>query len=215
MKKIYFIGINGIGMSGLAKIMKTKGYEVNGADLSRGYVTEELENMGITVYNTHEGEHVKGCDMVIASSAIKHDNPEYKYAVENGIKIVKRGELLAMLLNDETGIAVAGTHGKTTTSSMMSSVMLNLDPTIVVGGILPEIGSNAKPGKSEYFVAEADESDNSFLYMKPSYAVITNVEEDHLDTHGCLANINKSFSQFIDQTKNEVVVCIDCENLKN
>ena len=214
MKKIYFIGINGIGMSGLAKIMKTKGYEVNGADLNRGYVTEELENMGITVYNTHEGEHVKGCDMVIASSAIKHDNPEYKYAVDNGIKIVKRGELLAMLLNDETGIAVAGTHGKTTTSSMMSSVMLDLDPTIVVGGILPEIGSNAKPGKSEYFVAEADESDNSFLFMKPSYAVITNVEEDHLDTHGCLENINKSFSQFIDQTKNEVVVCIDCENLK-
>jgi len=214
MKKIYFIGINGIGMSGLAKIMKTKGYEVTGADLNRGYVTEELENMGITVYNTHEGEHVKGCDMVIASSAIKHDNPEYKYAMDNGIKIVKRGELLAMLLNDETGIAVAGTHGKTTTSSMMSSVMLNLDPTIVVGGILPEIGSNAKPGKSEYFVAEADESDNSFLYMNPSYAVITNVEEDHLDTHGCLANINKSFSQFIDQTKNEVAVCIDCENLK-
>lgn len=214
MKKIYFIGINGIGMSGLAKIMKIKGYDVKGADLTRGYVTEELESMGITVYNTHEGEHVIGSDMVIASSAIRKDNPEYKYAIENNIKIVKRGELLAMLLNEETGIAVAGTHGKTTTSSMMASVMLEMDPTIVVGGILPEIGSNAKPGKSEYFIAEADESDNSFLYMNPKYSVITNVEEDHLDTHGCLANINKSFSQFIDQTEKETAVCIDCENLK-
>lgn len=214
MKKIYFIGINGIGMSGLAKIMKIKGYDVEGADLTRGYVTEELESMGITVYNTHEAEHVKDCDMIIASSAIKKDNPEYKYALENGIKIVKRGELLAMLLNEETGIAVAGTHGKTTTSSMMSTVMLEKDPTIVVGGILPEIGSNAKPGKSKYFIAEADESDNSFLYMTPTYSIITNIEEDHLDTHGCLANINKSFSKFIDQTEKEVLVCIDCENLK-
>lgn len=215
MKKIYFIGINGIGMSGLAKIMKIKGYDVKGADLTRGYVTEELESMGITVYNTHEAEHVKDSDMVIASSAIKKDNPEYKYAMDNGIKIVKRGELLAMLLNDETGIAVAGTHGKTTTSSMMSTVMLEKDPTIVVGGILPEIGSNAKPGKSKYFIAEADESDNSFLYMNPIYSIITNIEEDHLDTHGCLENINKSFSQFMDQTEKEVIVCIDCENLKN
>ena len=122
MKKIYFIGINGIGMSGLAKIMKIKGYDVKGADLTRGYVTEELESMGITVYNTHEAEHVKDSDMVIASSAIKKDNPEYKYAMDNGIKIVKRGELLAMLLNDETGIAVAGTHGKTTTSSMKKKI---------------------------------------------------------------------------------------------
>ena len=109
MKKIYFIGINGIGMSGLAKIMKIKGYDVKGADLTRGYVTEELESMGITVYNTHEAEHVKDSDMVIASSAIKKDNPEYKYAMDNGIKIVKRGELLAMLLNDDTCHTITGT----------------------------------------------------------------------------------------------------------
>ena len=160
MEKIYFIGINGIGMSGLAKIMKCKGYDVKGADICSNYVTEELLSMGITVYNEHDEENVKGADYVIASTAIKETNPEYAYAKENGIKILKRGELLAKLLNRETGIAIAGTHGKTTTSSMLSAVMLKKDPTIVVGGILPEIKSNARPGKSEYFIAEADESDN-------------------------------------------------------
>lgn len=176
MEKIYFIGINGIGMSGLAKIMKCKGYDVKGADICSNYVTEELLSMGITVYNEHDEENVKGADYVIASTAIKETNPEYAYAKENGIKILKRGELLAKLLNRETGIAIAGTHGKTTTSSMLSAVMLKKDPTIVVGGILPEIKSNARPGKSEYFIAEADESDNSFLFMNPEYSVITNID---------------------------------------
>ncbi|MDR1832958.1 MAG: UDP-N-acetylmuramate--L-alanine ligase [Fusobacteriaceae bacterium] len=214
MKKIYFIGINGIGMSGLAKIMKTKRYSVKGSDLTRSYVTDEMESMGIRIYGAHVGSQVKGSDMVIASSAIKYDNPEYAYAREQGIRIMKRGELLAMLLNDETGVAIAGTHGKTTTTSMMSSVMLNLDPTIVVGGILPEIGSNAKTGASEYFVAEADESDNSFLYMYPKYSVITNIEEDHMENHGSLSNIIKSFSVFLDQTKIEAVVCADNPNVR-
>lgn len=216
MKKIYFIGINGIGMSGLAKIMKSKGYDVEGSDLSRSYVTNELESIGIVVHNEHSVENLKGknFDMIIASSAIKKENPEFDYALNNGIKIVKRGELLAMLLNSEWGIAVAGTHGKTTTSSMAATVMLGLDPTIVVGGILPEIGSNAKPGTSKYFIAEADESDNSFLFMKPKYSVITNIEADHLDTHGTLENIICSFSKFIDQTENQVFVCDDCETLR-
>jgi UDP-N-acetylmuramate--alanine ligase len=213
MKKIYFIGINGIGMRGLAKIMKTKKYEVVGADISRSYVTEEMEQMGIKIYRQHLADQVKDCNMVIASSAIKPDNPEYDYAKKNGIKILKRGELLAMLLNSETGIAIAGTHGKTTTTSMMSSAMLALDPTIVIGGVLPEIGSNSKTGYSEYFVAEADESDNSFLYMYPKYSVITNVEEDHMENHGSIENIKKSFSMFIDQTKIETIVCIDNKNI--
>ncbi|MDR1835991.1 MAG: UDP-N-acetylmuramate--L-alanine ligase [Fusobacteriaceae bacterium] len=214
MKKIYFIGINGIGMSGLAKIMKTKNYSVKGSDLTRSYVTDEMEAMGIEIYGQHLAEQVMGSDMVIASSAIKADNPEYAYAKEHGVKILKRGELLAMLLNDETGIAVAGTHGKTTTTSMMSSVMLPLNPTIVIGGILPEIGSNAKIGTSEYFVAEADESDNSFLYMYPKYSIITNIEEDHMENHGSLSNIIKSFSVFLDQTKEECIVCADNENIR-
>lgn len=203
-------------MSGLAKIMKCKGYEVEGSDLSRSYVTDELESIGIAVHNEHSEKNLEGknFDMIIASSAIKKENPEYIYALENGIKVVKRGELLAMLLNEESGIAVAGTHGKTTTSSMAASVMLPLDPTIVVGGILPEIGSNAKPGKSSFFIAEADESDNSFLYMSPKYSIITNIEADHLENHGSLENIIKSFSKFIDQTSEEVFICSDCEILR-
>ena len=214
MEKIYFIGINGIGMSGLAKIMKCKGYEVKGADICTNYVTEELLSMGITVYNEHNEENVKGADYVIASTAIKETNPELSYAKNNGITLLKRGELLAKLLNRETGIAVAGTHGKTTTSSMLSAVMLSKDPTIVVGGILPEIKSNARPGKSEYFIAEADESDNSFLFMNPKYAVITNIDADHLDVHGNLDNIKKSFIEFICHTQKEAIICMDCENLK-
>ncbi len=215
MKSIYFIGINGIGMSGLAKIMKIKGFEVNGADLSRSYITEELESLGIKVYGEHKAENIihSNADTIIASSAIKLNNPEYAYAAEKGIKIIKRGELLAELLNQETGIAVAGTHGKTTTSSMLSSVMLSKDPTIVVGGVLPEIGSNAKPGLSEYFIAEADESDNSFLFMYPKYCVVTNIEEDHLENHGNIENIKKSFSTFMNQTSKEILVCIDGENV--
>lgn len=203
-------------MSGLAKIMKCKGYEVEGSDLSRSYVTDELESIGIVVHNEHSEKNLEGknFDMIIASSAIKKENSEYIYALENGIKVVKRGELLAMLLNEESGIAVAGTHGKTTTSSMAASVMLPLDPTIVVGGILPEIGSNAKPGKSSFFIAEADESDNSFLYMNPKYSIITNIEADHLENHGSLENIIKSFSKFIDQTSEEVFICSDCEILR-
>lgn len=214
MEKIYFIGINGIGMSGLAKIMKCKGYEVKGADICRNYVTEDLLAMGIEVFDEHDAENVKDVDFVVASTAIGEKNPEYSYSKENDIKILKRGELLAMLLNRETGIAIAGTHGKTTTTSMLSASMLSKDPTIVVGGILPEIKSNAKPGKGEYFIAEADESDNSFLYMKPKYSVITNIEEDHLDVHKNLDNIKKSFIQFISHTQEEAVMCIDCPNVR-
>ncbi len=213
-KRIYFIGINGIGMSGLAKIMKTKGYDVIGADLSRTSVTEELESIGITIYAEHDIKNLKNVDLVIVSSAIKEGNPEYMYALENKIKVLKRGEYLAELLNLSTGIAVAGTHGKTTTSSMLGTTMLTLDPTIVVGGILPEIASNARCGTSEFFIAEADESDNSFLYMNPEYSIITNIEADHLENHGSLEKIEKSFIQFMEQTQKEIIVCNDCKNIR-
>ncbi|MCJ8342382.1 MAG: UDP-N-acetylmuramate--L-alanine ligase [Cetobacterium sp.] len=214
MKNIYFIGINGIGMSGLAKIMKCKGFEVSGGDLSRNYVTEELESLGIKVYPEHRGENVVGMDLVVASSAIKPGNPELEKAKELGIKVIKRGELLALLMNKEKGIAVAGTHGKTTTSSMLASVLLGIDPTIVVGGILPEIKSNAQGGSSDIFVAEADESDNSFLFLNPTWSIITNIEADHLENHGSLENIKKSFMQFMDQSKKEILVCIDSKNVR-
>lgn len=210
MERIYFIGINGIGMSGLAKIMKLKGYDVVGADLSRNYVTEELESLGIKVFGEHLAENVIGADLVVASSAIKSENSEIKKALELGIKIIKRGELLSILMNKEKGIAVAGTHGKTTTSSMLGSLLLDIDPTIVVGGILPEIGSNSRFGKTDVFIAEADESDNSFLYLTPEISIITNIEADHLENHGCLENIKKSFRQFMDQTSGKILVCDDC-----
>ncbi|MEG0398507.1 MAG: UDP-N-acetylmuramate--L-alanine ligase, partial [Cetobacterium sp.] len=150
----------------------------------------------------------------IDEDRIKKDNPELMRAKELGIEIIKRGELLARLMNKEKGISVAGTHGKTTTSSMLSSVLLGIDPTIVVGGILPEIGSNAKAGKSGIFVAEADESDNSFLFINSHYAIVTNIEADHLENHGCLENIKKSFAQFMDQTSNKILCCIDSESVK-
>lgn len=215
MVRIYFIGISGIGMSGLAKIMKIKGYDVLGADLSRNYVTEELESLGIKVFPEHKGENIKNIDLVVASSAIKENNPELISAKEQGIKIIKRGELLALLMNKEEGIAVAGTHGKTTTSSMLGSLLLDIDPTIVVGGILPEIGSNARAGERKVFIAEADESDNSFLHIFPEISIVTNIEADHLENHGSLENIKKSFEQFMDQTKKEIIVCKDCEEVVN
>ena len=212
MKNIFFVGINGIGMSGLAQVMKTLNYNVSGSDLSKSYLSEKMENQGINIFSKHESKNINDVDTLVVSTAIGEDNPEYRKAKEIGTTIIKRGELLANLLNKKTGIAVAGTHGKTTTSSMLSTVLLEKDPTVVVGGIVPAIGSNARCGQSEYFVAEADESDNSFLFMEPKYSVVTNIEEDHLEKHGCLANIKKSFETFINQTSREALVCEDCPN---
>ena len=211
IKSIYFSGINGIGMSGLAKILAKDGYEVYGSDIDRKPITDELEAMGVKVYIGQVEENMKGkdIDVFVYSTAIRKTNPEYKYAVENNITMIKRGQLLAEIMNRFDGIAVAGTHGKTTTSSMMSVALLEKEPFIVVGGIIPEIHSNSKIGNSEYFVAEADESDNSFLFIKPKYAVVTNVEPDHLEHHGTFENIKKSFEQFIDSTERLVLLCKD------
>jgi len=215
MKKVFFIGINGIGMSGLAKIMAKEGYIVSGSDRNKKKVALELESLGVKIFYEHKAENVVGVDLVVRSSAIGLSNPEYKYALENGIEVIKRGELLARLFNEKSGIAVAGTHGKTTTSSMLGAVMLPIDPTIIVGGILPEIDSNAHCGTGEYLVAEADESDNSFLYLKPKYSIITNIEPDHLENHGNFENIKKSFTQFYEQTEKMTLLNIDCLDSKN
>ena len=215
MENVFFVGINGIGMSGLAKIMKELNYNVAGSDPNSSYTTENMRKQGIKIYSEHKSENIKDMDTLIVSTAIGKENPEYKKAMEEGIKVLKRGELLAELLNKKVGLAVAGTHGKTTTSSMLATVLLDKDPTVVVGGIVPEIGSNARFGKGEYFVAEADESDNSFLYMKPKYSVVTNIEADHLEKHGSLENIKKSFDKFITQTEVEAIVCEDNENVCN
>ena len=217
VKNIYFSGINGIGMSGLAKIMKEQGYTVYGSDLEIKPVTEEMEQMGIEVFIGQKEENLIGkrIDLFVYSTAIKDTNPEYRYIVTNGIKSIKRGQLLAELMNDFEGIAVAGTHGKTTTSSMMSVAFLEKDPYIVVGGIIPEIQSNSRIGHSDIFIAEADESDNSFLFLKPKYSVVTNVEPDHLEHHGTFENIKKSFEEFIDKTEKLAVLCADSEEIRN
>ena len=214
-KRYFFIGINGIGMSGLAQILSKEGHEVYGSDISRKPITEKMEKMGIKISKGHYDLNVKGMDFVIYSTAIKKNNPEYLFAKLNNIPLIRRGELLATILNEKKGIAVAGTHGKTTTSSMISAVMLEKDPTIIVGGIIPEIGANCKYGNGEYLIAEADESDNSFLYMNPYYSIITNVEADHLEHHGSYGNIKTSFRTFMSQTEKKIVVNMDCKDLND
>ena len=215
MENVFFVGINGIGMSGLAKIMRELNYNVAGSDPSSSYLTEEMRKQGIKIYSEHKKENIENMDTLIVSTAISRENPEYKRALEEGIPVLKRGQLLAELLNQKTGIAVAGTHGKTTTSSMLATVLLEKDPTVVVGGIVDAIKSNARYGAGEYFVAEADESDNSFLYMRPKYSVITNIEADHLEKHGSLENIKKSFNIFMQQTEKEIIVCLDNKNVQD
>ena len=215
VRNIYFSGINGIGMSGLAKILAKRGYNVAGSDIEKKSTTYDMEEMGIKINigQTEENVKDKGIDLFVYSAAIKESNPEYNYITKNKIKKICRGELLADIMNNYEGIAVAGTHGKTTTSSMMSVAFLEKDPFIVVGGIIPEIQSNSKVGNSEYFIAEADESDNSFLFIKPKYSVVTNVEPDHLEHHGTYENIKKSFEKFIDSTEKLTILCKDCEDM--
>ena len=217
MEKVFFSGINGIGMSGLALILKNLGYTVAGSDIAEKGITKTLRDNGIEVFIEQKLENVenKGYDTYVYSTAIKENNPEYSYMKEKGVTMYRRGALLAEIMNKfKKGIAAAGTHGKTTTSSLLSVVFLDKDPYIAVGGIIPEIDSNSKVGNSEYFIAEADESDNTFLYMNPYYSVITNVEADHLDFHGTLEHIIESFKKFVDLTKHKVLACFDNDILK-
>lgn len=217
MKRIYFSGINGIGMSGIAKILKQQGNIVEGSDLEYKDITKSLEDLGIKVNIGQTVENIENFnpDLYVYSTAIKTINPEYIYAKSKGIKMERRGQVLADIANKfEKSIAVAGTHGKTTTSSMMSLCFMQKDPYVIVGGIIPTINSNSHLGSSEYFVMEADESDNSFLYLYPTYSVITNVEPDHLEHHGNFENLENSFIKFIEQTKEKVIISADCPNIQ-
>lgn len=217
MSRIFLSGINGIGMSGLAKILKEQGHIVQGSDVEYKDITKTLENLGIEVKIGQKVENIENFnpDLYIYSTAIKTTNPEYIYAQSKNIEMLKRGQALAQISNKfEKSIAVAGTHGKTTTSSMMGVSFLQKDPYIMVGGIIPEIQSNCQVGSSDYFITEADESDNSFLYLDPYYSIITNIEADHLEHHKTFENIKKSFIQFINQTKNEVIISKDCMNIR-
>ncbi|VWL85936.1 UDP-N-acetylmuramate--L-alanine ligase [Oceanivirga miroungae] len=217
-KKVYFSGINGIGMSGIAKILKLQGYDVSGSDLSYTNMTKSLEDIGIKVNISQVEENIKDFnpDIYVYSTAIKKNNKEYIYAINNVSDIRRRGKMLADIFNKfNCKIAVAGTHGKTTTSSMISTSLLKKDPYVVVGGIVPGINSNSRVGNSDLFIVEADESDNSFLELYPNYSVITNIESDHLEHHGNLENIKNSFIQFISQTDKKIILSSDCENIKS
>jgi len=177
VKHIHFIGIGGAGMSGIAEVLHNLGYDISGSDLQRNQATKHLQDLGIDIVTGHGAENINGSDVIVVSSAISDMNPEYQAARANQIPIVPRAEMLAELMRFRQGIAVAGTHGKTTTTSLIASVLAEggLDPTYVIGGLLNSSGSHARLGSSNYLVAEADESDASFLHLQPIISVLTNI----------------------------------------
>ena len=186
VKRIHFVGIGGSGMSGIAEVLANLGYTVSGSDLSENSAVRRLRQLGIRIVIGHKSENVEAADAVVTSSAVKPDNPEVQRAREAHIPVVPRAMMLAELMRFKQGIAIAGTHGKTTTTSLVASVLgeAGLDPTIVIGGRLNSIGTNARLGKGEFLVAEADESDASFLYLQPVVSVVTNIDADHMETYG-------------------------------
>ena len=220
IKSFHFVGIGGVGMSAIAEVMLDKGFKISGSDLNDSPVVENLRKKGATIYKGHRAENVEGSEAIVLSSAIHQNNPELVRAKELGLKIYHRSDLLAYLLNAVDGIAVAGAHGKTTTSSMISVVLehAKVDPTILIGGFVDYLKGNAKLGKSRYLVAEADESDGSFLKFYPHIAVVTNIEDDHMDYYVSMENIIKAFTQFmqnLDEEKGLAILCFDNENIRN
>lgn len=215
MKKIHFIGIGGIGMSAIAEILLALGYEVSGSDVALSSRVERLMALGAQINIGQSAEHIRpDMDLVVHSTAIRPENPERQAASHQQIPVCHRSEVLGELMRTRKGICVAGSHGKTTTSSMISLILEQngLDPTVVVGGVINEIGSNAKLGKGPHLVAEADESDGSFLNLYPWYTIVTNVEEDHLDHYKDITAIQEIFRQFVQKTdeNGRVVLCADC-----
>ncbi|MBU2885403.1 UDP-N-acetylmuramate--L-alanine ligase [Gilvimarinus agarilyticus] len=200
IRRIHFIGIGGAGMSGIAEVLLNQGYEISGSDLKKSDVTERLQLMGAQIFIGHSASHVAGVDVVVNSSAVGEHNPEMVAARDKRIPIVRRAEMLAELMRYRHGIAVAGTHGKTTTTSLMASVLAAADrhPTYIIGGVVNSSGSNAQLGESRYLVAEADESDASFLHLQPMVAVVTNIDADHMDTYGGdFSKLKQTFVEFL------------------
>lgn len=215
--RLYFIGIGGTGMSGLALLAQEAGYQVSGSDLVENEATARLRTRGIKVFTGHDRERIKEAEAVVVSSAIPEHNEELREARRLNLLVVPRGEMLAFLMNQRKGIAVAGTHGKTTTTSMVSLLLevAGLEPTALIGGELEDIGGNAKCGKSEFFVAEADESDGSFLRLSPFCAVVTNIEDDHLEFYGDMVKEKEAFATFLRSIQKDGfgVACGDHENV--
>ena len=203
VKHIHFVGVGGAGMSGIAEILHNLGYAVSGSDQSDSPTSRRLASLGISVSIGHDAAHVKGAEAVVTSTAVKADNPEVIAARAKRIPIVPRAVMLAELMRLKKGIAIAGTHGKTTTTSLVTSVLAEagLDPTFVIGGRLNAAGANSRLGSGDYIVVEADESDASFLNLLPVMAVVTNIDADHMDTYGHdFAKLKQAFVEFIHRT---------------
>jgi UDP-N-acetylmuramate--alanine ligase len=213
IQRIHFVGIGGIGMSGIAEVLLNLGYKVSGSDLKSSAVTQRLAGLGAVVVEGHRSENIVGADVVVASSAIGPGNPEISEAHVLHIPVIQRAEMLAELMRLKYGIAIAGMHGKTTTTSMVAAVLASggLDPTVVVGGRVDAMGSNARLGKSQYLVAEADESDRSFLKLSPILAVVTNIDREHMDCYRNMRDVKRAFLDFMDLVPfyGMVVVCND------
>jgi len=214
----HLIGIGGIGMSGIAQLLLRQGFKVSGSDLKENKITEELKKLGADILIGHNPLNIKGADLVVYSSAIGEDNPEVREAKRQGTPLIKRAEALARLMKDQTVITVTGSHGKTTTASLVSYLLLQAGfcPTVAVGGVLKNIDTNACLGDGAYFVAEADESDGSFLHYRPKYSIITNIDYEHLDYYKDFRDEIATFSEFINNTQDNgcVFACSDDINLK-
>jgi len=214
IKRVHFLGIGGAGMSGIAEVLVNLGFEVSGSDVADSSTTRHLSQLGAAVFTGHDAGNVKGVDVLVVSSAVKADNPEVAVARQRRIPVVPRAEMLAELMRFRRGIAIAGTHGKTTTTSLTASLLAEagLDPTFVIGGLLNAWGSHARLGAGEYLVAEADESDGSFLLLQPVVALVSNVDRDHLENYeGSFENLKKAFLEFLHHLPfyGAAVLCID------
>ena len=218
-QRLHFVGIGGIGMSGIAEILLNLGYAVSGSDLALSNVTRRLQQQGATVYQGHAAAHVQGADVVVISSAVQPDNVEVLTARAQHIPVIPRAEMLAELMRMKYGVAIAGTHGKTTTTSLVATILAygGLDPTVLIGGRLNSLGSNAKLGQGEYLVAEADESDGSFLLLSPTISVVTTVDAEHLDFYGDLAAVQRAFAQFINKVPfyGCSIICLDQPHIRS
>jgi len=218
IQHVHFVGIGGIGMSGIAEVLHNQGYQISGSDLRETEVTRRLRALGCEVAYGHRKENVKAADVVVVSSAIRRGNPEVEAAEQRLIPVIPRAEMLAELMRMKVGIAIAGTHGKTTTTSLIATVLASggLDPTVVIGGRLNSIGSNARLGQGEFLVAEADESDGSFVKLMPTIAVVTNIDPEHLDHYGGIDEIKETFLSFLNKVPffGLAVLCLDHPNVQ-
>lgn len=218
VRQIHFVGIGGIGMSGIAEVLLNLGYAITGSDVSLSDITQRLTSLGAVIFSGHQASHLRDADVVVTSTAVKDDNPEVLEAHRRNIPVIPRAEMLAELLKMKFSVAVSGSHGKTTTTSMVSTVLAygGLDPTMVIGGKLASIGSNAKIGDGEIIVAEADESDGSFLKLNPCLAVITNIDREHLDYYRDIEEIKAAFLKFANIVPfyGSTILCLDNEHVR-